>query len=91
MTQRRVENTRVQFWTFSPVSVKIVLLSVIVNDLGGGRDGDGASSSAADDVVNAIKANGGKLGIQIKKLYSYRKSFFLWKQNQVNLSCKGCG
>ena len=22
MTQRRVENTRVQFWTFSPVSVK---------------------------------------------------------------------
>jgi len=34
--------------------------SVIVNDLGGGRDGDGASSSAADDVVNAIKANGGK-------------------------------
>ena len=23
MTQRRVENTRVRFWTFSPVSVKI--------------------------------------------------------------------
>ena len=23
MTQRRVENTRVQFWTFSPVSVKL--------------------------------------------------------------------
>ena len=23
MTQRRVENTRVHFWTFSPVSVKI--------------------------------------------------------------------
>ena len=22
MTQRRVENTRVHFWTFSPVSVK---------------------------------------------------------------------
>lgn len=34
--------------------------SVIVNDLGGGRDGDGASTSAADDVVNIIKANGGK-------------------------------
>ena len=23
MTQRRVENTRVHFWTFSPVSVKL--------------------------------------------------------------------
>ena len=23
MTQHRVENTRVQFWTFSPVSVKV--------------------------------------------------------------------
>ena len=25
MTQRRVENTRVHFWTFSPVSVNIWL------------------------------------------------------------------
>ena len=24
MTQRRVENTRVHFWTFSPVSVKTI-------------------------------------------------------------------
>lgn len=34
--------------------------SVIVNDLGGGVDGDGSSTSAADDVVNIIKMNGGK-------------------------------
>lgn len=35
-------------------------ISVIVNDLGGGVDGDGSSTSAADDVVNTIKMNGGK-------------------------------
>ena len=29
--------------------------SVIVNDLGGARDGDGASTAAADEVVNLIK------------------------------------
>ena len=34
--------------------------SVIVNDLGGARDGDGASTSAADAVVDLIKSNGGK-------------------------------
>jgi len=34
--------------------------SVIVNDLGGGKDGDGASTSAADEVVNLIKSKGGK-------------------------------
>ena len=28
MTQRRVENTRAHFWTFSPVSVKREILSV---------------------------------------------------------------
>ena len=28
MTQRRVENTRVHFWTFSPVSVKINFLKI---------------------------------------------------------------
>ena len=28
MTQRRVENTRVHFWTFSPVSVNIYLILV---------------------------------------------------------------
>jgi len=33
---------------------------VVVNDLGGSTDGAGASSSAADDVVNAIKAAGGE-------------------------------
>jgi len=34
--------------------------SVVVNDLGGARDGDGASNSAADAVVDLIKSNGGK-------------------------------
>lgn len=34
--------------------------SVIVNDLGGARDGDGQSTAAADEVVNMIKAKGGK-------------------------------
>lgn len=34
--------------------------SVIVNDLGGARDGDGASTAAADEVVNLIKSKGGK-------------------------------
>ncbi|KAL1449162.1 hypothetical protein WDU94_000384 [Cyamophila willieti] len=34
--------------------------SVIVNDLGGGRDGDGKSSKAADTVVNEIRSKGGK-------------------------------
>ncbi|XP_044265364.1 peroxisomal multifunctional enzyme type 2-like isoform X1 [Tribolium madens] len=32
---------------------------VVVNDLGGGRHGDGKSSSAADAVVEEIKRNGG--------------------------------
>lgn len=32
---------------------------VVVNDLGGGRHGDGKSSQAADDVVAEIKKNGG--------------------------------
>ncbi|KAL2715351.1 peroxisomal multifunctional enzyme type 2 [Vespula squamosa] len=34
--------------------------SVVVNDLGGGRHGDGKSSQAADNVVAEIKKNGGK-------------------------------
>jgi NAD(P)-dependent dehydrogenase (short-subunit alcohol dehydrogenase family) len=32
---------------------------VVVNDLGGARDGSGTSSTAADEVVALIKANGG--------------------------------
>ncbi|CAH0551643.1 unnamed protein product [Brassicogethes aeneus] len=32
---------------------------VVVNDLGGGRHGDGSSSKAADSVVDEIKRNGG--------------------------------
>lgn len=31
---------------------------VVVNDLGGGRHGEGKSSKAADDVVAEIKRNG---------------------------------
>ncbi|RZF44785.1 hypothetical protein LSTR_LSTR000737 [Laodelphax striatellus] len=34
--------------------------SVVVNDLGGSRDGAGKSSNAADVVVNEIKSKGGK-------------------------------
>ncbi|XP_043673106.1 peroxisomal multifunctional enzyme type 2 [Vespula pensylvanica] len=34
--------------------------SVVVNDLGGGRHGDGKSSQAADNVVAEIQKNGGK-------------------------------
>lgn len=34
--------------------------SVVVNDLGGSRDGTGASTSMADEVVNEIKAAGGQ-------------------------------
>ncbi len=34
--------------------------SVVVNDLGGSRDGQGASSSAADQVVQQIIKAGGK-------------------------------
>ncbi|XP_029844734.2 peroxisomal multifunctional enzyme type 2 [Ixodes scapularis] len=34
--------------------------SVVVNDLGGSRSGEGQSSSAADKVVEEIKAKGGK-------------------------------
>lgn len=33
---------------------------VVVNDLGGGRDGSGASSNAADKVVQEIKDKGGE-------------------------------
>jgi len=33
---------------------------VVINDLGGARDGSGASSAAADEVVALIKANGGE-------------------------------
>ena len=32
---------------------------MVVNDLGGARDGDGASNSAADAVVELIKSKGG--------------------------------
>lgn len=38
--------------------------SVVVNDLGGGRHGDGSSTKAADTVVQEIKSNG-----QSKLLY----------------------
>lgn len=34
--------------------------SVVVNDLGGGRHGEGNSTRAADTVVNEIRAAGGK-------------------------------
>lgn len=34
--------------------------SVVVNDLGGSRSGEGKSSSAADKVVEEIKAKGGR-------------------------------
>ena len=34
--------------------------AVVVNDLGGARDGSGGSASMADQVVNKIKAAGGK-------------------------------
>ena len=34
--------------------------AVVVNDLGGSRDGKGGSSSMADQVVNEIKAAGGQ-------------------------------
>ena len=34
--------------------------NVVVNDLGGDRDGTGAGSEAAQDVVSLIKANGGQ-------------------------------
>lgn len=33
---------------------------VVVNDLGGNRNGEGVSSQAADEVVNLIKSNGGE-------------------------------
>lgn len=33
---------------------------VVINDLGGNRNGEGASSQAADEVVNLIKSNGGE-------------------------------
>lgn len=32
--------------------------SVVVNDLGGSRDGDGSSTKIADSVVNEIRKNG---------------------------------
>lgn len=32
--------------------------SVVVNDLGGGRHGDGSSTKAADVVVDEIRKNG---------------------------------
>ncbi|XP_003706333.1 peroxisomal multifunctional enzyme type 2 isoform X1 [Megachile rotundata] len=34
--------------------------SVVVNDLGGGRHGDGSNTKIADEVVKEIKKNGGK-------------------------------
>ena len=36
--------------------------AVVVNDLGGARDGTGASTSMADAVVDEIIAGGGKAG-----------------------------
>ena len=33
---------------------------VVVNDLGGARDGTGTGTSMADNVVNEIKASGGQ-------------------------------
>lgn len=34
---------------------------VVVNDLGGGRHGDGSSSKAADSVVEEIRRNGNNM------------------------------
>ena len=31
MTQRRLENSHVHFWTFSPVSVNLVLIAIFIN------------------------------------------------------------
>src|SRR6201982_2591196 len=36
--------------------------AVVVNDLGGPRDGSGSDKSMADKVVDAIKAEGGRAG-----------------------------
>ena len=37
--------------------------SVVVNDLGGSRDGDGSSTKIADSVVNEIRKNGNTIYI----------------------------
>lgn len=39
--------------------------SVVVNDLGGSRSGDGSSSKAADAVVSEIRAKGKLISILI--------------------------
>lgn len=38
---------------------------VVVNDLGGGRHGDGSSFKAADSVVEEIKRNGNCLRLEV--------------------------
>ena len=54
--------------------------SVVVNDLGGGRHGDGSSTMAADKVVNEIRAAGGFVTGDSKGSASL---IFLWEKGLV--------
>lgn len=43
--------------------------SVVVNDLGGSRSGEGQSSKAADEVVSEIRSKGQSVGLGEKELF----------------------
>ncbi len=46
---------------------------VVVNDVGGARDGNGTSTAAADDVVKEIKAFGGKAFSHLANVANYEE------------------
>lgn len=55
--------------------------SVVVNDLGGSRSGDGSSSKAADSVVSEIRSKGKLISMIIYLLWLYLLIWFFirWK------------
>jgi len=56
--------------------------SVVVNDLGGSRSGDGSSSKAADSVVSEIRSKGKSISVITyfsQKYYLFFKFIIRWK------------
>lgn len=49
---------------------------VVVNDLGGSRDGQGKSSNLADDVVKEIQEKGNKFSFYVKFNISFWEVLF---------------
>lgn len=61
--------------------------SVVVNDLGGSRSGDGSSSKAADTVVSEIRAKGNFIFIYLILILKRVYYFLVFTKFQVVKLC----